>query len=791
MASDHTHPNKPDDLPLSPESATSGETRRGEAMGGDTVESPGAAARQWIGKRLGKYQVTDFIGSGGMGFVLRAHDSSIERDVAIKMLASHSATDLTSLSRFRSEAKAAGKLSHANVASIYEIGQEGPDYYLVMELLTGGSVVDELQQRGAYTPLEATRIMIDTCNGIAAAHAAGLIHRDIKPANLVRAADRSVKVTDFGLAKLSAAEATAATQLTQTGMVIGTPYFMSPEQWQGQTVDARSDIYALGATYYCLLTGRQPFEDSGGVIQIMRAHCGEDIPDPRTVNPTAPPACAAIVARAMAKDPVQRYQSAKAMLADLQAVAATLSGEVRIDLPSQAEAARTVVVSTMPPQQAVVRRRLVAGGIGLVLTLALAAFAVRSFCTGYPASTQDSTASPQVPVVPQGEPIKVGVLQSLSGTMSTSGSSVIDATLLAIEEINESGGLLGRPVEVVVADGRSDTETYAREAERLIAEEHVCTVFGCWTSATRKTVRPIFEEHDHLLVYPLQYEGMETSPNIIYMGAAPNQQIIPAVQWANENLGKKRFFLVGSDYVFPRAASEVIKDQLQKMDAELVGEMFVPLGSPEFDPVAQAILQAKPDMILNAVAGDSNIGFFHSLREAGIGSSDIPCLSLTIGEQELRSFDIAEVEGDYAASTYFQSLDTAVNKAFVERFTDKYPQRVVSDPMEDAYVGVQLWAQAVREAQSIEPKKIRRAMLNQRLAAPDGDLRIDPDTQHCFKTPRVGQIQNDGQFRIVWSADEPIRPEPYPASRTAEDWKAFLHDLYTGWGNQWISPTTD
>ncbi len=783
MASDFSEPESQKNLPVPPDSTQVDETQRIAARGGDTIESSSVAGYQWIGKQLGKYQVTDVIGAGGMGFVLRAHDPSIERDVAIKMLAGNLATDPTSLSRFRAEAKAAGKLSHANVAAIYEIGQEGSVNYLVMELLTGGSVVDEMQQRGAYTSLEATRITIDACQGIAAAHAAGLIHRDIKPANLVRAADRSVKVTDFGLAKLSAAETPAAMQLTQVGTVIGTPYFMSPEQWQGQSVDARSDIYALGATYYALLTGRQPFEDSAGVVQIMRAHCGERIPDPCAVDPGIPRACSAIISRAMAKDPVARYQTAAAMLADLRTVAATLSGEVRIDLPSQS-GTHSLNAPNKLPSRSPSHRRLVAGGIGLILTLAVVALMVWSFWDRTP-------SDPLAPLAPQGEPIKVGVLQSLSGTMSTSGTSVIDATMFAIEEINEAGGLLGRPVKAIVADGRSDTETFAREAERLITEEQVCTVFGCWTSATRKSVRPIFEEHDHLLVYPVKYEGMETSPNIVYMGAAPNQQIIPAVLWASESLGKKRFFFVGSDYVFPRAAAEVIKDELEEVDATIVDAMYVPMASSEFEPVIQAILEAKPDMILNTLAGDSNTAFFRALREAGIKSTDLPCLSFSVGEQELRSLDIADVEGDYAAQTYFQSLDTPANKAFVKRFTEKSPQRVVSDPMEAAYVGVHLWAQAVREAQSIEPQTIHRAMLNQRLAAPEGDVRIDPDTQHCFQTPHVGQIQNDGQFRIVWSADEPIRPEPYPASRTAEDWKAFLHDLYTGWGDQWTSPTTD
>lgn len=756
------------------EDAPSSETRSFADTGDKRVEDASGAAHQWVGKRLGKYDVTGVIGWGGMGFVLKAYDSTLERDVAIKVLPKRLAEDPNYIKRFRSEAKAAGKLSNANVAAIYEIGEEDSVHYLAMELLSGGGVAEYVEKHGALSPLESTQIMIDACQGIAAAHSAGLVHRDIKPANLVRAKDRSVKVTDFGLAKHSSSVSNAS-QLTQTGIVIGTPYFMSPEQCQAKEVDARSDVYSLGATYYSLLAGQHPYQECDSAVAILIAHCQNDIPDPRLINSAIPQACSAIIARAMAKSPDDRYQSVTEMLADLRALAATLSGEIQIDLPSQSGATLPKTVLSQPKHSG---RRLMIGGIGVVFVLAICGLAAWSF---WDAS----------PPIPQGDPIKVGVLQSLSGTMSTSGTSVIDATLLAIEEINASGGLLGRPVEAVVADGKSNTQTYASEAERLIVEERVSTVFGCWTSASRKTVKPIFEEHDHLLIYPVQYEGMETSPNIIYLGAAPNQQFIPAVNWANESLGKKRFFLVGSDYVFPRAASEVIKDQLKKMDAELVGEVFVPLGSSEFKPVVQEIVDANPDMILIMVAGDSNIACCHALRAAGIKQSEIPALSFTVGEQELRSLGIADVEGDYVAQTYFQSVDTAENQAFVQRFTKKNPHHVISDPMQNAYVGVHLWAQAVREAESIEPRKICRAMLNQRLAAPEGNVRIDPDTQHCFKTPRVGQIQDDGQIGIVWSGKEPIRPEPFPASRTAADWKAFLHDLYASWGNEWVAPTTD
>ena len=740
------------------------------------------AAAKWIGRTLGKYQITDTLGQGGMGVVFRAHDPMIERDVAIKLLPEEFAENDSALNRFLAEAKAAGKLNHPNVVSIYEIGQEGRTYFLVMELIPGGSVSDRLSQEHAYSVLEATRIVMDACKGLSAAHAAGLIHRDIKPANLMRGADGSIKITDFGLAKTMSPR---ALEMTQAGLVCGTPYFMSPEQCDGKAVDARSDIYSLGATFYSLLTGKNPYQDSESVIQVMFGHCRGPIPDPRLANALIPSACSAIIARAMAKSPADRYQSAAEMLADLQAVAATLSGEVRIDLPSQSGVRQAVHASESTPQTVPAkssRRLWIGGAIGATLLTGVAAGFWK-----WPFGSHEK-AAPIPPVASAGEPIRVGVLHSMSGTMAGSETVVVDATLLAIDEINQSGGLLGRLIKPIVVDARSDTATFVREAERLITQEKVCTVFGCWTSASRKAVKPIFEEHNHLLIYPLQYEGVEVSPNIIYMGAAPNQQIIPALDWATTVLKKRRFFLVGSDYVFPRTANAIIRDHLTSHGAEIVGEEYLPLGSQDVSAAVDAIVLAKPDMILNTINGDSNTAFFRTLRAKNITPADIPCLSFSVAEQELRSLNIAEVQGDYAAWTYFQSVQSPENNEFVRRFHEKYPQRVISDPMEAAYVGVKLWAMAVKSADSLDPTKIRRAMLNQRFDAPDGNTRVDPDTQHCFKTPRVGQIKPDGQFEIVWAAPAPVRPMPFPSSRSAADWKAFLNDLYTGWGNQWSAP---
>jgi urea transport system substrate-binding protein len=261
-----------------------------------------------------------------------------------------------------------------------------------------------------------------------------------------------------------------------------------------------------------------------------------------------------------------------------------------------------------------------------------------------------------------GDTIKVGILHSLTGTMAGSEKEVVDATKMAIDEINSAGGLLGKKIEPVVADGRSDWPTFAREAERLITQEKVAVVFGCWTSASRKTVKPVFEKHNHLLFYPVQYEGLEQSKNIIYTGAAPNQQIIPAVKWAFDNVGK-RMFLVGSDYVFPRTANEIIKEQVKSLKGEIAGEEYVLLGSNQVDAIVKKIVDTKPDVILNTINGDTNVAFFKALRAAGITPQKIPTMSFSLAEAELTAMGSKELAGDYASWNYFQAIDSKQNQS--------------------------------------------------------------------------------------------------------------------------------
>jgi urea transport system substrate-binding protein len=392
--------------------------------------------------------------------------------------------------------------------------------------------------------------------------------------------------------------------------------------------------------------------------------------------------------------------------------------------------------------------------------------------------------------VPQ-PPIRVGILHSFTGTMAISEIPVAEAEQLAISEINASGGLLGgRKVEPILADGRSDWPTFAKKAEQLLRKDKVCAVFGCWTSASRKTVLPVFEKDNGLLFYPVQYEGLEESPNIIYLGAAPNQQIIPAVKWTFDNLGH-RFYLVGSDYVFPRAANAVIKDQVKALGGSIVGEDYIPLGQSKTAAVVARIKAAHPDVILNTINGDTNIAFFRSLRAAGINPATIPTVSFSIGENELPALNPACCVGDYAVWNYFQTLEGARNQEFVQAFQKKYgSHRVVSDPMEAAYCAVKLWAQAVEEAGTENTEAVQKTILDQSMAAPEGVVLIDPETRHAWRSVRVGRIRANGQFTIVWDSGRPIQPQPFPLSRTRVQWKKFLDLLYAHWQDNWAAPSS-
>ena len=388
---------------------------------------------------------------------------------------------------------------------------------------------------------------------------------------------------------------------------------------------------------------------------------------------------------------------------------------------------------------------------------------------------------------PPAPTIKVGILHSQTGTMALSEKPVIDATLFAIEEINNDGGVLGKQIEAIVVDTQSDPIYAAEAAEKLIVTENVVAIFGCWTSACRKAVKPVVEKHDSLLFYPVQFEGLENSPNIIYTSSTPNQQIFPAIQWAYQNLGT-RFFLVGSDYVFPRAANEIIKDYIPLLGGEIVGEEYMLLGALDTGSIIEKIIDAEPDVILNTINGQSNVAFFEALRSEGVDANDIPTISFSIAEAELQNLE-ANMAGDYAAWSYFQSINSSTNERFVSSFQKKYgSNRVVDDPMEAAYSGVYIWSKSVEASGKTDRNAVIQNLYGLKYFAPQGFVSFDKKNLFLWKYIRVGQIKEDGQFDIVWESSVAIRPEPYPKSRTEQEWESYLNVLYTTWDNNWVNP---
>ncbi|MGL6135763.1 MAG: urea ABC transporter substrate-binding protein, partial [Planktothrix sp.] len=411
-----------------------------------------------------------------------------------------------------------------------------------------------------------------------------------------------------------------------------------------------------------------------------------------------------------------------------------------------------------------------------------AAFGSAVFLKGCAQSaTNNTTSSTSTPTATSGgDTIKVGILHSLSGTMAISETTLVEAEKLAIKEINANGGVLGKQIEAVVEDGASDWPTFAEKAQKLIDQDKVVTVFGCWTSASRKAVKDIFESRNHMLWYPVQYEGQECSKNIFYTGAAPNQQIEPAVQWLVDNKGKE-FFLVGSDYVFPRTANNIIKEQLAVIGGTTVGEDYLPLGNTEVTPIITKIKQALPNggVIFNSLNGDSNVAFFKQLQGAGMTPEKYPVMSVSIAEEEVRQIGKDFLLGHYAAWNYFQTVDTPTNKKWVEAFRAEYGQdRVTNDPMEAAYLMVYLWKQSVEKAGTADDlDKVRLAAVGQSFDSPGGKVTMFPN-HHISKTVRMGQVRDDGLFDIVWATEGPVDPVP---------WNQFV-PATKGFGCNWTDP---
>jgi urea transport system substrate-binding protein len=398
------------------------------------------------------------------------------------------------------------------------------------------------------------------------------------------------------------------------------------------------------------------------------------------------------------------------------------------------------------------RQALVLFAAGLAGAVTLAACGSR---TGENEGTAAATADTS------GSTVKVGLLNSLSGTMAISEVTVRDSLQLAIEEINASGGVLGKQLQPISEDGASDWPTFAEKAEKLIEEDRVAAVFGGWTSASRKAMLPVFEEHKALLFYPVQYEGLEQSPYIFYTGATTNQQIVPGLDYLKSQ-GKKKVYLVGSDYVFPRTANKIIKAYAAANGMTVVDEKYAPLGSTEFGTIVNQVKASGADAVFNTLNGDSNVAFFKEYKAAGLSATTMPVISVSIAEEEVKSIGVQYLADQLTAWNYYQTTPGAVNDKFVAAYKAEYgADKPTSDPMEAAYVSVYLWKAMVEKAGSFDVEKVKSASDGVTFDAPEGTVTVDGATQHIYKTARIGKVGADGLITQVWDSGEPIKPDPY------------------------------
>jgi urea transport system substrate-binding protein len=410
------------------------------------------------------------------------------------------------------------------------------------------------------------------------------------------------------------------------------------------------------------------------------------------------------------------------------------------------------------------RRRSAAAVTLLTVGLALSACGSRT-----DSAADGSTAESCVDT--SGATVKIGFLNSLSGTMAISERTVSDALTLAAQEINASGGVLGKQLTVVGEDGASEPTVFAEKAEKLIASDCVAAVFGGWTSSSRKAMLPVFERSDALLFYPVQYEGLESSENIYYTGATTNQQIVPALDYLKEQ-GAKSIFLVGSDYVFPQTANKIIKAYAAANGMEIKGEEYAPLGYTDFSTIITKVKGADADAVFNTLNGDSNVAFFKEYKNIGLTAEQMPVLSVSIAEEEVGGIGIDNIVGQPVAWNYYQTIDSPVNQTFVSAFKAAYGQdRVTSDPMEAAYTSLHLWKAMVEKANSFAVDEVQKAADGVSFDAPEGRVTINGNNNHIAKTALIGKIAPDGLIYTEWSSKEPIEPDPYLAGY---DWAGEL-----------------
>ena len=395
----------------------------------------------------------------------------------------------------------------------------------------------------------------------------------------------------------------------------------------------------------------------------------------------------------------------------------------------------------------------------ILLVLILCVISNVIHASDYPTSEVNTTG-----LAVTDDTVTVGILHSVTGTMAISESGSVEAEKLAIKQINDMGGVLGRKIEIIQEDGASDWPTFAEKSRKLLVNDKVAAVFGCWTSASRKAVLPVFEKENGMLYYPTFYEGLEESKNVIYTGQEATQQIIAGLDWIKKEKGAETFYLIGSDYIWPRTSNKIARKHIENvLGGKVVGEEYYPLGHTNFGSLINKIKLKKPDVIYSIVVGGSNVSWYKQLKAAGITSDKWTLLTISVTEDEMLGIGGENVEGFYSAMKYFQSLDNENNKAFVKAFKEMWGEdSVIGDVTQAAYLGPWLWKAAVEKAGSFDIDKIAVASNGIELdTAPEGYVRIHDSNHHLWSKTRIGLAKADGQFEVIYESDL-IEPNPFP-----------------------------
>lgn len=750
--------------------------------------------------RLGIYRLTGVLGEGGMAVVYDAVESGLERAVALKVLKGELRDD-GSRERFYREARTLASLRSERVVQVFAVGETNGMPYLAMEKLQGETLADRLKRDRWLPVAEALSVAREVAEGLADLHANGLIHRDVKPDNLWLETDRDgrvvrVKLIDFGIARHVGGDPT----LTTPGLVVGTPVYMAPEQAAGRTVDERADLYALGCVLYRSLSGRTPFDDAPpDPLAVIRAVLAGDSKPIREILPTLSPSVVELIERLMEHEPEKRMGPSDrpaARLRELEHEERAGTSKTQI-IAAGSHAARRGARKAQPWSiavgAAIVLSAVLFGASALVYRLRPDLFAGGA----PPLAAPPTPPAAAAPTPAAGAPIPIGVLFSQTDSAAVHELPLIDAVRMAVEEINQSGGVLGRPIEAKIADGASDERTFARQAARLIDDERVAAIFGCGRSAYRRAVEAVCEvpSRDVLLFCPADDEGLDESEHVVRLGGAPNQTVAPLVKYLYADLRKRRMFLLGEDSTYSRAVEEIAAHEFEQLAGVVAGRACLPRGETDLKPTIDQILASNADVVVCSSTGADIATIFRAFRRARIAPPEVPVAWLALSEADLPHFPTT-LSGDFAAGGSFPSRDALppagaagepAESDFSRRWKLRYGAgRSVDPTTEAAYLAVHLWKRAVEKADSLRTWDVRVALRGPPLETPLGPLKIDPLSLHAWRAGRVAKIVVDDEgrpkFEVVHRTPGPIEPVVFPLWKSRKEWLEFIGGLKAEWG---------